>query len=164
MVSVWLRVLWILPTPSKVKPAEDDAVPSLFMTNLVVAPDEAAKISPVPLLLIRSAANEVIPENEAIDDVPPPLCPLTSKVARGDVVFMPILPVPLGLTERFSFDPVVISDVTPENVTVDVNDLLERFSIPARVAKVPVVGSVTFVAPPRVKVRSWALVVNAPPN
>ena len=36
IVSVWNLVLCIFPAPSIVKPADEEAVPSFFMTNLVV--------------------------------------------------------------------------------------------------------------------------------
>ena len=61
IVSVWFLVDWMLPTPSMVKPADEEALPSFLRTNLVVPDAEAVKRSPLFVWLRINAAFDPIP-------------------------------------------------------------------------------------------------------
>ena len=125
------------------------------MTNLGTPAVEAVNMSPLPELSTNKAAKAVLPEIDATESVPPDTeLGLTLKDPVPEVVLILTLPVPAGATEKSSLLPVVMSVVIPEKVTVDVKDLFERFSVPPRVANVPVVGSVTSVEPDSVRIKS----------
>ncbi len=62
-------------------------------------------------------------------------------------------PVPFGEMVKDSLVPVVMSVAAPSKIKpVDPMLLLVKVSAPAKVAKVPLVGKVTLVAPPEVNV------------
>ncbi len=62
-------------------------------------------------------------------------------------------PLPFGTMVKASLVSVVMSVEAPEKVKpVEPMVLLVKVSVPAKVANVPVVGKVTLVAPPEVKV------------
>ena len=82
----------------------------------------------------------------------------------GEVVLNPIFPLPLGVSTKFSFVPVVMSVVAPEKVNpVEPMILLVRVCVDARSTKVTVPeGIVALVVPVEVKVNGKAPdVVNA---
>ena len=82
-----------------VKPAEEEAVPSLLITNFVLLEEEAVNISPRPVLFTINA--DCPPEEELIST----------------------FPVPFGVIVSASSAPVVRSVVTPLTVIVEVNVL-----------------------------------------
>lgn len=45
IVSVWFFVVWRIHAASKVKPAEEEALPSFFIVNLVTPPEDAVNMS-----------------------------------------------------------------------------------------------------------------------
>lgn len=127
-------------------------LPPFETVNLVTPEAEAEIRSPEFVLLTTSAALLAIP----------PETERTAGVFEDEPIYMPESkseestrsPDPLGVRVKSSFEAVVISVVAPEKVKpVEPTVLLVRVSEPAKVERVPEVGSVKVESPEVEKVR-----------